>query len=199
MLHGVVSPNYSLLPSSKRKSLDEAECPVTTEEKVDEDAWEGSRAVKHAMRLMTLPFFSHLRALLASNSHYALENDEPMECNAVKELQFTSPVLSYLFASFPHEVSQPLQLERTAVQRPPFLELDDKCNTTRPSETIAEVGLSLEDHRPLVYKAEVPRIFSVHSAPAKMRRPHSSLKMTGRHSRNVTRINPDGESFMGRV
>lgn len=66
-------------PRFLRESLDEVEGPVTTEEEVDEAAWERSEAVDYAMCLLALQFFSHPQALDASNSLYTIDDDRPVE------------------------------------------------------------------------------------------------------------------------
>lgn len=71
--------------------------------------------------------------------------------------------LPLVFALLMHEVVQSLRIERTAMERPRMIELDDEGNTILLPATSADAGPSLKGHRPLVYRAEAPRLGSVHS------------------------------------
>lgn len=58
--------------------------PVTSDEKGKESGCGRSSAVDHAMRLLIMQSFSHLRALFVVNSLYTLHDDKLLECNEVK-------------------------------------------------------------------------------------------------------------------
>lgn len=67
-----------------------------------------------------------------------------------------------------------------------MVELDDDGNDVRPLVVSADVGYSLENHQPLVYKAGAPQSGSVHSSSLKKRNPSSAVMPIARQSRKVT-------------
>lgn len=59
-LHVLMSRSNCLLPRSQQNSLDGVESRVEKEEKIGKAARLRSRAVNHALRVLTLHFFSNL-------------------------------------------------------------------------------------------------------------------------------------------
>lgn len=140
-----------------------------TEENVGKAAWVRSGAVDPGMRLLTSQLFDHLHALLDNNSFYTFEDDKLLERIAVEPLQFTDSAFRLVFSLLSHAAVEPLSADRSAVEHPMVIELDDKVNGVRVSATLAYAGPFSENHRPLVYRAEAPWLGSLHSSSVKKR------------------------------
>lgn len=104
---------------------------------------------------------------------YALDDGKLLDRNTVKQLQLTAPALPLVFNSLSRKAVQPLCIEQPAVKRSRIVELDDKGNAARPRVTFAYVGLSLENHQPLVYRAGAPWLGSVRTTFGKKRQSSS--------------------------
>lgn len=76
-----------------------------------------------------------------------------MKCS--QKASFTASALFLKFALLSRDVVQFLHLKRFALKRPRVLELDDKKNAVRPPTISEQIGLLLQDHWPLGYRAEV--------------------------------------------
>lgn len=70
---------------------------VIEEEEVDKAAWEGSRAVDHALHLLTLWFNCQMHAFYAKHSLYTLDGGKLLEWSAAKHLKITAPALPLVF------------------------------------------------------------------------------------------------------
>lgn len=119
------------------------------------------------MRLLTSRFFIYLHALLGKNSLYTFHGEKLLKWIVDDRRQSTSPALSLLFASPWHKVVRPLHVEQSTLQRLGLVQLDDKGSALRPAATFSNAGHSLEDHPPLVYGADAPRLDSLHSSSMK--------------------------------
>lgn len=86
LLHVKKSCSAGFSPRYQRESVGAGEGPMTTQKEADRTAWELSGATDHAMRLFTQQFYSHLNALLGSNSLCTLDDDKLLEYKAVKIL-----------------------------------------------------------------------------------------------------------------
>lgn len=89
----------------------------------------------------------------------------------IKQLQFTSLAFSLVFASLSENVVQPLHVEQSAVEHPKIIKPDHGENAVRSPAASADVKLSLQDHQPIVYTAEAPRLGSVHGSSVE-KNPH---------------------------
>lgn len=69
-------------------------------------------------------------------------------------------------------------MNRLAVKRPKMIELNDEENVLRPPAKFAEVGVCLQDHQPIVYRAEAPRLCFVDRSSVKKRQALSPMMMT---------------------
>lgn len=67
-----------------------------------------------------------------------------------------------------------------------MIELDEKENAIRPPAAPADVGRSLENHQPLVYRAQALQLGSAHSFSVQKRQSSSSVTTTESRSKNVT-------------
>lgn len=76
LLHVLISRSVGFPPQSQREALSGLELPLTTEEKATSAAWESSRAVDHAMRLMTSHLLCNMHALFGNSSLYTLDGDK---------------------------------------------------------------------------------------------------------------------------
>lgn len=164
---------------------------MTTKEKVRKATWELSKAVDHAMRLPALWFFSHLHAFLGNSSLQTLRGDRILKRNAIRELQFTAPAFPTVFAPHSREAVELVDVERLAVRRRKFIELGDKGGAVHTAVTSADVGLSLENHPLLVYRARASRLGSVHPFSVEKRKQSSLTMTTGPQSKKVTRTSLD--------
>lgn len=79
MLHVVVLRNDRFPALAQRTSLDGVGRPVETEAELEKAAWERSVTEDHEIRLLFLPFYSHLRTLLGSDRLYMLLYDKLFE------------------------------------------------------------------------------------------------------------------------
>lgn len=184
-LQALLSCSNSFPSRSQRASLREVSGLVATEERVDRAARERSEADDHAMRLLTSQFFSYLHALLVNSSLYSLDHDRLLEWNTVEMLQCTAPAFIFVFASLSHEIAQAVLIERPAVERQRVIDLGDEGNAVSPPASSGNVGLFLEDWRPLVYRAESSRLGSVHSFSVKTKTSPGSFMKTGRQSKEA--------------
>lgn len=75
-MHVTTSPSDCFSHVSHLTSLDEVRQPVMKEADVNSAASQRSVAEDHALRLLILPFFCYLHALLGSNTLYTLEDDK---------------------------------------------------------------------------------------------------------------------------
>lgn len=64
------------------------------------------------MPLLTLEYFSHLHALLSSNTLYALNSEELYEWSAMELFEEPDLGLPIVIASLPGEIFNPLKMER---------------------------------------------------------------------------------------
>lgn len=108
LLHVPMSRGDGFSSLYQPESLDEVERVVTTEREMDEAAWDDFRAVEHRMHSLHLQLFSHLDALLGSNSLYAFNSDKLLEWDAVKQLRSTTPARPLVLAPLLHETISPL-------------------------------------------------------------------------------------------
>lgn len=115
---------------------------------------------------------------------YVLDVGKLLEWDALKQRQFTAPTFSLVFALLSREVVQPLPIARPTAERSRVIELDNKANAVRSSATSDKVGLSLEDHQQLLYRAGAQRLGSVHTSSVKNRKQSSSV-MTIAHQRKM--------------
>lgn len=79
------------------------------------------------------------------------------------------------------------------MKRPKVVELDEERNAECPPATSADVGLSLEDCQPLLYRAETLLLGYVHSLFLNKRKQSSSMMTVKRQSQKVTRVSFDKE------
>lgn len=135
---------------------------MKTEKKLEKPALGRFRAVDHAVLFLLLQLFSHLHALLVTNSLYNLDDDKPLKWNAVKQLQLISTVFCPRFSLLLLEVFQPLHIERSAVDRLKLIDLENDGNIERPPATSANLGLSPGGAQSLTNRAEAPLLGSVH-------------------------------------
>lgn len=166
---------------------------MRAEEKAEKAVRERSGAVDYAMCPLNSQFFSHLHALLGSVNLYSLDDEELLERNAVRRLQFTAPTFSLVLAVLLPELFQALHIEQPAVKRRRVIKLDDKGNAVRPPKTLADAELYLENHKPLVYRAEARLLCSLLSFYTKKRKVSLSMMTTGRQSGRVTGFSFDEE------
>lgn len=117
--------------------------------------------MNHKMSLLPLQYISYLHGLFGNKSLYLLHDNNFLNCNVVKQLQFTRLVLLFVLTLLSYEVVQPLHVEKSAVERSRETELDDKRKSVRLPATSADAVLSLEDHRPLAYIPDPPRLSNV--------------------------------------
>lgn len=183
---------------SQQYPLDGVENSVSTKKKVDKAVKKRSETMKHAMRLLTSEFFSHLNAPFPDSSLYVLDDDKPLGLNAVFWLHFTATFF-LLSTSHSHEVVQPLHIEGAAVESSSVIELEDEESTVRFLATCAEFGLSLENHWSLEYIAEALRLGSTYSCFVTKRKDLYSVIATARWRRKVMRNSLYKEGVRTRV
>lgn len=153
-----------------------------------------SESMDHAMRLPSLQFLNHSRALPAKNSLHTLDHDRLLGWNAFKQLQFTAAAF-FVFVSLLHEAVYSLFVEQAAVQRPEVIKLDDEGNDIRSTATSADNKQLLEDHQPLLCTAEAPRPGSVHSCFVQKRDSLSFIMSTAHQSKRMGRTGFDEEAM----
>lgn len=171
LLHVVMSRSDNFSPVSQRTSLDGMRHSVKTEAKVGKAAWERSVAANHVIGLLNLYVISDLHALLGTESLYTLDDHELSEWSAVALLQFIAPALCSVCILLLSEVVHPLQMKKSAEERPKMIDLDDEGNAVSRSATATEVELCAEEHRSLMYRAEARQPSSVDSFSAEKGRP----------------------------
>lgn len=71
------------------------------------------------------------------------------------------------------------------MERLKAIKLDHDENAVRPAATFAEVGHSLQGHRPLMYVAKAPRFPLVYSSFVKKRKASSATVWTVRQSNSM--------------
>lgn len=147
--------------------------------------------MRYAKPLLISQFFSQLHSFVGNSSLYAINKDRLLEWSSVKQLRFTAPALSVMLALLLRKVSHSLHLERHAVERPEIIEMDDEESALTRPPTSAEVGLSLEKHRPLVYTSEAALFDSVHSSLVQKRKPSSSKTTSQHSSKKMRKSSPD--------
>lgn len=180
LIHVLMSLSDGLSSGTQRASPQGVERPVKTELKVDKSVWMGSEAVLHAMPLLNLQVLRHLHANFSKKIWYTLDDERVLERNVAKALDVKASDFLLVITSLSHEFVQALQTEQPAVKRSMAVELTTKENATGSPETSVEAGLSLEDHKPLLHKAETPPQDSVNSSSVKEKASSSTLKMAGR-------------------
>lgn len=127
------------------------------------------------------------------NSLYSLSDNRLLERNAVSQLQFTAMAFPPLSILLSDEISKPLHIERPAMERPIVIELDEDAEAERPPAASANFELLLEDYRPLLYRAEVSRLGSLHCSSLKNREPSLPRTTFWRRTKKAGRTFFDGE------
>lgn len=92
-----------------------------------------------------------------------------------------------MFALLLREVVQTLHTKCPAVERPRVSELDDEWSAVRSLGTCAKFGLWLEDHSPLVHRAEASPFGPVRKNYVKKTERSSKLMRNRRQGRKVKR------------
>lgn len=121
---------------------------------MSKSAFEGFGAADYAM--LAWQFIRNFHTLLGNHFFHTLRSDTPLEQFSVKQFQFVASELSFVFVLLLHKVANPLHIERRALDSLRVVETNNKTNGVRSPMTSASAGLSLENHRPLVYRAEAP-------------------------------------------
>lgn len=153
---------------------------MKTDQEVGKAAYKRSGAVDHAMRLLTMQFFSHIHTLLGKHSLYTFDDYKHLKRNAVKQVKVVAPGILLYFALIFREEVELLHIEQSAEERPNFIELHYKGTSVRSSAASADAELFVNYHRQLVYRAEAPRLGYVPSFSVKKKRTPSSIFKTGR-------------------
>lgn len=83
---------------------------------------------------------------------------------SLRKFQLTAPALVLVLTLLSHDTVQLPHIEQPAADRPRVIELDSEENSARSPATSARLGHSLEELWPVMWRAEAPRLGSVHNS-----------------------------------
>lgn len=138
LLHSRVATIFDLVPA---RAVRGKERPVNTKKKDRKTLWERIGAADHAIRLLSLRFFSLLHALRAKSRQQTLGDVKLLRSKQVRQLQLIVRAALFALVLLSYGCVQPLHFELLVAECLKAIELDDGRDVVRRPDTVAEIGL----------------------------------------------------------